>query len=63
MTLQARTSRFLTACHQAAELEIDEQYLNSDGMTEIGFIDPEAHRTYRTKRGEPAAEAAARRRL
>jgi hypothetical protein len=28
------------------ELEIDRRYLNSDGMTEIGFVDPEATRTY-----------------
>lgn len=28
------------------ELEIDRQYVNSEGMTEIGFIDPEARRRY-----------------
>jgi hypothetical protein len=28
------------------ELEVDKQYVNSDGMTEIGFVDPEACRTY-----------------
>ncbi len=41
------------------ELEIDKQYVNGDGMTEVGFIDPEAFRTYWTSRGEPAGERAA----
>jgi hypothetical protein len=44
------------------ELEIDKQYLNSDGMTEIGFVDPEAYRTYLTSRAVPASERATHRR-
>ncbi len=36
------------------ELEIDKQYVNSDGMTEVGFVDPEAYRTYLTSHVEPA---------
>jgi hypothetical protein len=45
------------------ELEIDRQYLNSDGMTEIGFVDPEAYRTYHTSRAEPGERATHRRTL
>jgi hypothetical protein len=41
------------------ELEIDKQYVNSDGMTEIGFVDPGALRTYLTIRAEPAGERVA----
>ena len=44
------------------ELEIDKRYLNSDGMTEIGFVDPEATRTYLTSRGGIGAEMAVDRR-
>ncbi len=39
------------------ELEIDRQYVNSERMTEIGFIDPEARRTYLTSRGNLARMA------
>jgi hypothetical protein len=41
------------------ELEIDKRYLNSDGMTEIGFVDPWAARTYLTSRSDTASELAA----
>jgi hypothetical protein len=46
-----------------SELEIDKQYLNSDGMTEIGFVDPEAYRTYLGRRAHPAGEVAAEHRF
>jgi hypothetical protein len=44
------------------ELEIDKQYVNSDGMTQIGFVDPEAHRTYWTSRSDTDGELARNRR-
>ena len=40
------------------ELEIDKQYVNSDGLTDIGFIDPDARRTHLTNRGNLARMAA-----
>ncbi len=46
-----------------SELEIDKRYLNSDGMTEIGFIDPEACRTHLRSRAHPAGEVAAEHRF
>jgi hypothetical protein len=44
------------------ELEIDKQYVNSDGMTEIGFVDAEACRTYLTSHPGPASQQTADRR-
>jgi hypothetical protein len=44
------------------ELEIDKQYVNGDGMTEIGFVDPEALRTYWTSRSDADGELARDRR-
>ena len=44
------------------ELEIDKRYLNGEGMTEIGFVDPEATRTYLTSRGGIVAGMAVDRR-
>ena len=43
-------------------LEIDKRHLNSEGMTEIGFVDPWATRTYLTSRSDTASELAADRR-
>ena len=43
------------------ELEIDKQYVDSDGMTEVGVVDPEAYRTYLKRRAEPAGERGAHR--
>ena len=40
-------------------LEIDKRYLNSEGMTEIGFVDPWATRTYLRSRSDAASELAA----
>jgi hypothetical protein len=44
------------------ELVIDKQYVNSDGMTEIGFVDPEAYRTYFATRTPPQGSGAPHRR-
>jgi hypothetical protein len=44
------------------ELQIDKRYLTSDGMTEIGFVDPEATRTYLTSGGGTVADMAVARR-
>ena len=52
----------LRALSAGSELKIDKRYLNSDGMTEIGFVDPEATRTYLTSRNDTASELAAHRR-
>jgi hypothetical protein len=45
-----------------SELEIDKRYLNSEGMTEIGFVDPEATRTYLTSHRGTGVEMAVDRR-
>ncbi|HEY2530322.1 MAG TPA: hypothetical protein VGJ20_20690 [Xanthobacteraceae bacterium] len=52
----------LGALSAGSDLEIDKQYLNSEGMTEIGFLDPEASRTYLTSRRDTVGELGAQHR-